>query len=68
MFLCFINSIHSKKIHPKIKLSFRRFPCFMYVTFNTCHIFIGSTSFMFYVLGLILNFFCSCRLVERHLR
>ncbi len=68
--LCFINSIHSKNIHPKIKSSFCRFLCFVSSTFNMCHIFIGSTSFMFYVLGLFLRFFhsFSYKLVGRHLK
>ncbi len=70
MSLRFINSIHSKDIHPKIKLFFCKFPCFMSSMFNICHIFILSTFSMFYILGLFLRFFCffSCKLVERHLR
>ncbi len=49
VFLCFIISIHSKDIHLKITSSFCKFLCFMYYTFNMCHIFIGCT------LGLFLN-------------
>ncbi len=49
--LCFINSIYSKNIHPKIKSSFCRFLCFMSCIFNMCHIFIGSTSSIFMFLG-----------------
>jgi len=68
--LCFINSIHLKDIHPKIQLSFCRFLCFVSSTFNMCHIFIGSTFSMFYVLGLFLRLFhfFSCKLVGRHLK
>jgi hypothetical protein len=49
VFLCFIISIHSKDIHPKITSSFCRFLCFMSYIFNMCHIFIVCTSFMFYI-------------------
>jgi hypothetical protein len=53
----FMNSIHSKYIHPKIKSSFYKFLCFVSSTFNMCHIFINSTSSMFYILGLFLKLF-----------
>jgi hypothetical protein len=55
VYLCFIISIHSKNIHPKITFSFCRFLCFMYYIFNIYHIFIGYTSFMFYVPRLFLR-------------
>ncbi len=55
VYLCFIISIHSKDIHPKITSSFYRFLCFMYYIFNIYHIFIGYISCMFYVLGLFLR-------------
>ncbi len=48
MFLCFIISIHSEDIHPKITSSFCKCLCFMYCTFKMCHIFIGCTSFRFF--------------------
>jgi len=59
MFLCFMNSIHSKDIHSKIKSSFCKFLCFVSSTFNMCHIFISSIPCMFYVLGLFMKFFHS---------
>ncbi len=55
MFLCFIYSIYSKNINPKIKSSFCRFLCSMSSIFNMYHIFIGYTSSMFYVLGMFLS-------------
>jgi len=68
--LCFINSIHSKDIYPKLTLSFCRFLRFMSSTFNTCHIFIGFIFSIFCILRLFFRFFCflSYRLVGRHLR
>ncbi len=45
MFVSFIISIHSKGIHPKITSSFCSCLCFMYYTFNMCHIFIGCTPY-----------------------
>jgi hypothetical protein len=53
--LCFIISIHSKNIHPKITSSFCRCLCFMSCTFNMCHIFIDCTSSMFCIPGLFMS-------------
>jgi len=55
LFLCFIISIHSKDIHPKITSSFCKFLCFISYDFNMCHIFISCISFVFYILGLFLS-------------
>jgi hypothetical protein len=68
--LCFMNSIHSKDIHLKIKSSFCKFLCFMSYTFIICHIFINFTSSMLYVLGLFLKLFrfLSYRLIGRHFK
>jgi len=55
--LCFINSIHSKDIYPKLTSCFCRFLRFMSSTFNMCHIFIGFTFSMFCILGQFLRFF-----------
>ncbi len=57
LFLCFMNSIHSKDIHLKIKSYFCKFLCFMSYTFIIYHIFTNFTSSMFYVLGLFLQLF-----------
>jgi hypothetical protein len=47
MVLCFIISIHSKDIHPKITSSFCKFLCFMYYIFNMSHF---HWLYFFYVL------------------
>jgi hypothetical protein len=60
MVLCFFVSMfhyfHPFKRHSsKNYIVFLQVCMFHVVFFNTCHIFISCTSYMFYVLGLFLN-------------
>ncbi len=69
--ICFyvflFHYFHLLKIHSsKNSIIFSQVLCFISSNFNTCHIFIGSISFMFYIHGfMFLKFFCSlsCKLI-----
>jgi len=68
MVLCFIISIHSKDVHPKITSAFCKFLCFMYYIFNVSHfhwlyffyvlhswVFFNSVFFIFFLVDWLAN-------------